>query len=223
MKIGLISDIHANAVSLRAVLEDLKGKADKVICAGDIVGYNPYPDETIRILKEYGIECVMGNYDRAVITGDTQWFNHVANQTIKWTRDHISQESMNYLLSLPEKIEFNGLTVYHGSPGSLKEMVYESTPHERFCKIFDGIEVKVVVFGHTHVPVHTVCGDKVIINPGSVGQPRDGDPRASYAIWDTETNEFTLHRVEYDYKAVQKKIEEAGLPKFMADRLAFGK
>ncbi len=221
MKIGLIADVHANAVALAAVLEDM-GPVDAILCAGDIVGYNPYPNETIELLKQHKVRCVRGNYDNAVVTGDLQWFNPVAQQTIRWTRDHLNYESLRFLETLPEHVDLDGLTVYHGGPNRLKEFVYEND-HERFCRIFDPFDVRVVVFGHTHAPLTEVCGDKLILNPGSVGQPRDGDPRASYGLWDCDAKTFEVHRVDYDIKKVQRAIVEAGLPQLMADRLAYGK
>jgi putative phosphoesterase len=222
MKIGLISDVHANAVALEAVLKDMEGKVDVILCAGDIVGYNPYPNETVELLKRYKVKCVRGNYDHAVVTGDVQWFNPVASQTIRWTMSHLTRDSLRFLESLPEHIDLNGLSVYHGSPNRLQDFVFEGD-HERFCSAFDPLEVRVVVFGHTHVPLEEICGDKTILNPGSVGQPRDGDPRASYGIYDTDTRRFTVHRVSYDVKKVQDRIIELGLPRLMADRLAYGK
>lgn len=221
MKIGLIADVHANSVALNAVLDDMKD-VDVILCAGDIVGYNPFPNETIEILKKHHVKCVRGNYDNAVITGDTQWFNPMATTTIRWTVSHLTRENHKFLQALPEHIDLNGVTVHHGSPNKLREFVFEND-HEQFCKIFDPFDVHVIVFGHTHSPLMEVCGDKIILNPGSVGQPRDGDPRASYAIWDTDTKDFKICRVVYDIKKVQEKISESGLPKFMGDRLSYGK
>ena len=221
MKIGLIADVHANVVALEAVLGDM-GPVDAILCAGDVVGYNPYPNETVELLKKYRVKCVRGNYDTAVLTGDTQWFNPVAQQTIRWTADHLTRDCLHFLETLPDHIDLNGLTVYHGGPNRLQEFVYEND-HERFCRIFDPFDVKLVVFGHTHVPMVENCGGKTILNPGSVGQPRDGDPRASYGIYDCDKKTFEVHRVSYDVKKVQKAIAEAGLPQLMADRLAYGK
>jgi putative phosphoesterase len=221
MKIGLIADVHSNAVALEAVLKDM-GRVDVILCAGDIVGYNPFPNETVELLQKYRVKCVRGNYDNAVVSGDTQWFNPMATQTIRWTANHMTRENIRFLETLPEHIDLNGLTVYHGGPNRLEEFVYEND-HERFCRVFDPFEVSVVVFGHTHSPVEEVCGGKIILNPGSVGQPRDGDPRACYGIYDTETKKFEIRRVTYDVKKVQESIIKAGLPQFMADRLSYGK
>ncbi|HMK47468.1 MAG TPA: metallophosphoesterase family protein [Methanocella sp.] len=221
MKIGLISDVHANIVALQAVLEDMKG-VESILCAGDIVGYNPFPNETVELMMEHRVRSVKGNYDNAVVTGDTQWFNAVATQTIRWTAEQLSRESLRYLEILPDHIDLSGLMIHHGSPNRIEEFVFENDD-ERLCHIFDPFDSHVIVFGHTHIPMSRVCGKKTILNPGSVGQPRDGDPRASYGIWDTEISQFTLRRVSYDIKKVQDRISEAGLPQIMADRLRYGR
>jgi putative phosphoesterase len=221
MKIGLISDIHGNAVALEAVLKSM-GPVDAIVCAGDIVGYNPYPNETIDLLRKYTVKCVSGEHDKAVITGDTEWFNGVTADTLKWTAKHLKKENMEFIRNLPEHIECDGMTVYHGSPGSMKDLVFEYEP-EKMCSVFDTVEHQVFAFGHTHVPVLKECGEKIVLNPGSVGQPRDGNNQASYAIWDTVTHEFEIRRVDYDYKQVQAKILAEGLPELMAERLAYGK
>lgn len=221
MKIGIIADIHANAVALEAVLKDM-GSVDAIICAGDIVGFNPFPNETLELLRKYNVKAVRGEFDNAVLSGDTQWFNREAAQTINWTTRQLTRENTKYLASLPEQIELNGLAVYHGNLQSIRDMLAE-TSHEKFCSLFDPVDARVIVYGHSHVPLDKLCGDKRIINPGSVGQPRDDDCRASYGIWDTEKGVFIVKRVDYDFRAVQKRIEEAGLPRFVADRLSYGK
>lgn len=221
MKIGLISDIHANAVALEAVLKDM-GKVDGILCAGDIVGYNPYPNETIDLLKKYNVKCVLGDHDEAVVSGDIQWFNDVTANTLRWTINQLSRENMHYLATLPDHIETDGMTIYHGSPKSIKDIVIEYEP-EKLCGVFDTVDHNIFTFGHTHIPVVKICGDKIVINPGSVGQPRDGNNQASYAIWDTEKNTVEIKRVSYDLKKVQDKIKEAGLPELMAERLTYGK
>lgn len=222
MKIGLIADIHSNAIALEAVLKNM-GDVDAIVCAGDIVGYNPYPNETVELLQKYNVKCVMGELDKAVITGDTEWFNGVTATTIKWTVKHLKNENMEYLKHLPNHIELDGMTIYHGHPDSIKDFVFEYEP-EKLCGIFEAVDHhKVFAFGHTHVPVIKECGDKTVLNPGSVGQPRDGNKQASYAIWDTEKHTFDIRRIDYDIKKVQDKIIEEGLPELMAERLSYGK
>lgn len=221
MKIGLIADIHSNAVALEAVLKNM-GDVDAIICAGDIVGYNPYPNETIELLRRYDVKCVMGEHDKAIITGDTEWFNGVTADTLRWTIKHLTPDNFNFIKSLPDHIELDGMTVYHGNPGNMKDLIIEYEP-EKMCSVFDSVGHKVFTYGHTHVPLIKECGDKIILNPGSVGQPRDGNSEASYAVWDTEKRTFELRRVKYDLKQVQDKILAEGLPDLMAERLTYGK
>lgn len=221
MRIGLISDVHANVIALEAVLESM-GKVDAIVCAGDIVGYNPYPNETIELLRKYNVRCVMGDVDKAVVTGDTEWFNGVTVDTIKWTIRHLKKDGFDFIRSLPDHLDCDGMVIYHGSPGSMKDLVFEYEP-EKMCSIFESVEHRIFAFGHTHIPLIKECGDKTILNPGSVGQPRDGNNQASYAIWDTEKQTFEIKRVPYDYKQVQAKILSEGLPELMAERLAYGK
>ncbi len=222
MKIGLIADIHSNAIALEAVLKNM-GDVDAIVCAGDIVGYNPYPNETVDLLKKYNVKCVMGDLDKAVITGDTEWFNGVTAATIKWTEEHLTRENMEYLKHLPDHIELDGMTIHHGHPDSIKDFVFEYEP-EKLCGIFDAVDPHVVfTFGHTHIPIIKECGGKTVVNPGSVGQPRDGNSQASYVIWDTDKHTFDIKRIDYDIKKVQDKIIAEGLPELMAERLSYGK
>ena len=221
MKICLISDIHANVVALEAVLKDINS-VDKILCAGDLVGYNPYPNETIELLMANNIHCISGEHDKAVITGDIQWFNREAAQTLKWTVDQLTRENMRFLETLSDRMELDGITVHHGNPNSIKDFSFEYD-QEKICGILDTGDRKVFAFGHTHVPIYKKCGDRIILNPGSVGQPRDGDNKASYAIYNTQTQEFVIRRVNYDYKKVQSFIHESGLPEIMAERLAYGR
>jgi len=222
MKIGLISDVHSNAIALEAVLKNM-GKVDVIVCAGDIVGYNPYPNETIDLLRKYGVKCVMGDHDKAVISGDIEWFNHMTADTLKWTIKHLTGENLDYLKHLPDHIEVDGMTIYHGHPGSIKDFAFEYEP-EKLCGIFEAVDHhKIFAFGHTHMPLMKECGDKTVLNPGSVGQPRDGNNQASYAIYDTEKHTFDIKRIDYDYKKVQDKIHEEGFPDLMAERLNYGK
>jgi|SRR5271157_586142 len=222
MKIGLISDIHSNAIALEAVLKNM-GDVDAIVCAGDVVGYNPYPNETIELLKKYNVKCVMGDHDKAVISGDIEWFNHMTADTLKWTIKHLTRENLDYLKHLPDHIDVDGMTIYHGHPGNIKDFAFEYEP-EKLCGIFEAVDHhQVFTFGHTHIPLLKECGDKTVLNPGSVGQPRDGNNQASYAIWDTEKHTFDIKRIDYDYKKVQAKIHEVGLPDLMAERLNYGK
>lgn len=221
MKIGLISDIHANAVALEAVLKSM-GEVDAIVCAGDIVGYNPYPNETIELLKKFQVKCVMGDLDRAVVTGDIEWLNAVTADTVRWTAKHLNKENFDFIKGLPDHLDLDGMTIYHGSPATMKDMALEYEP-ENMCSIFVADKSRIIAFGHTHIPIVRECSDKTILNPGSVGQPRDGNNQASYAVWDTEKHTFDIKRVHYDFKRVQAKILAEGLPELMAERLTYGK
>ena len=220
MKIALISDIHSNLPALKAVLDAID--VDQILCAGDIVGYYPYPNEVIELVKEHGIASIYGNHDKAVITGDTSWFNPIAASAIEWTRDNISQNGMKFLEKLPAQLTFDNVAIVHGSPHDPDEYVYPTTSPTRLEKFLDQVSKKVLVLGHTHVQWSLELGDRKIINPGAVGQPRDGNPKAAYAILDSKSEEFTMHRIGYDVEETASKTLEVGLPQHLARRLFFG-
>lgn len=220
MKIALISDIHSNLPALKAVLDAID--VDQILCAGDIVGYYPYPNEVIELVKEHGIASIYGNHDKAVITGDTSWFNPIAASAIEWTRDNISQNGMKFLEKLPAQLTFDNVAIVHGSPHDPDEYVYPTTSPTRLEKFLDQVSKKVLVLGHTHVQWSLELGDQKIINPGAVGQPRDGNPKAAYAILDSKSEEFTMHRIGYDVEETASKTLEVGLPQHLARRLFFG-
>jgi len=220
MLIGLIADIHSNLPALSAVLEHMD--VDTILCAGDVVGYYPYPNEVIEIVKKYKIASIRGNHDVAVVTGDTSWFNPLAASAVEWTRNNISPENMTFLKKLPEKLTFGDIAVFHGSPSNPDEYVYPMTSPARLSGFLDQAGKKILVLGHTHVQWSLELNDEKIINPGAVGQPRDGDPRAAYATFDTESEELTMHRIEYDIEEVAAKTVSAGLPPYLAQRLSVG-
>ena len=220
MRIGLIADIHSNLPALRAVLDHMK--ADTILCAGDIVGYYPFPNEVIELVKEHDLRSIYGNHDKAVITGDTSWFNPIAASAIEWTRDNISLEGIKFLEELPAQLMFEDVAIVHGSPHDSDEYVYPTTSPTRLEKFLDQVSKKVLVLGHTHVQWSLELGDRKIINPGAVGQPRDVNPKAAYAILDTKSKEFTMHRIGYDVEETASKTLEVGLPQHLARRLFFG-
>ncbi|ATZ60828.2 MAG: YfcE family phosphodiesterase [Methanosarcinales archaeon Met12] len=220
MKIGLIADTHSNLPALKAVLDVID--VDQILCAGDIVGYYPYPKEVIETVKRHKIISIRGNHDVAVLTGDTSWFNPIAASAIEWTRDNISQSGMKFLEKLPAQLMFEDVTIVHGSPHDPNEYVYPTTSPAKLEKFLDQVSKKVLVLGHTHVQWSFELGGRKIINPGAVGQPRDGNPKAAYAIFDTKSEEFTMHRIEYDVEETASKTLEVGLPQHMARRLFFG-
>ncbi|MCX5726480.1 MAG: metallophosphoesterase family protein [Candidatus Saganbacteria bacterium] len=242
MKYGVISDIHSNLEALNAVLERIK-VADKIICSGDLVGYGPDPNECVATVKERNILTVAGNHDK-ITTGemDISWFNRDAADAIKWTQGEIKQTNLEYLKSLPLSLDLEGFQIVHGSLREPLEeyitSIFEAMP------TFELMKEPLLFVGHSHVPLCIVMkndgtfdgwvlgdGDivklkefkKVIINPGGVGQPRDGDPRASYGIYDSDKNEFSLFRVPYNIEKVQEKMKKAGLPVSLIERLASGR
>ncbi|MDI6639471.1 MAG: metallophosphoesterase family protein [Methanocellales archaeon] len=220
MKIALISDIHSNLPALKAVLDIID--VDQILCAGDIVGYYPFPNEVIELVKEHDLRSIYGNHDKAVITGDTGWFNPIAASAIEWTRDNISLEGIKFLEELPAQLMFEDVAIVHGSPHDPDEYVYPTTSPAKLEKFLDQVSKKVLVLGHTHVQWSLELGDRKIINPGAVGQPRDGNPKAAYAILDTKSKEFTMHRIEYEVEETASKTLEVGLPQHLARRLFFG-
>jgi putative phosphoesterase len=197
---------------------------------GDIVGYGPQPNEVIEQLQQlHPAKVLLGNHDHAVITGNVEDFSPHAAEAVEWTRREISQTSRNYLTQLTPsaKLERHGITLamFHGSPRDpLSEYVYPGLPMSLYRSIMKMADAKVVLLGHTHIPMEYKMEDRMVANPGSVGQPRDGDHRASFAILTISEREvkFELQRVEYDIDAVADRILRRGLPSFLAERLYTG-
>lgn len=239
MRILVFSDIHSNLTALEAVLTR-EHSIDAYWCLGDIVGYGPDPNECIaRVRGLPNLVCVRGNHDAATLGAvDQQTFNHEASLAITWTKRILNAESREYLLSLPEKEIIGNVTLVHGSPRNpVWDYVMDFMTALRTFTYFD---TRVCLIGHTHVPAiwkeaseKTPIGPvmefhktniltKTMLNPGSVGQPRDHNPQASYAIFDPEAFSWELRRVEYDIKSVQDRIKKSGLPWRHALRLAEG-
>lgn len=241
MPILVISDIHANRTALEAVLRDA-GTVDEVWCLGDLVGYGPDPNECVQIIRDVPhLTCLMGNHDAAVLGDiDIDAFNAEARQSIGWLKDRISTESLDYLRSLPASKVIGDVTLAHGSP---RNPVWEYILDTRTARAnFEHFSTRLCLVGHSHLPLffHLNASSDVmtpglaedhrmmtlngrsILNPGSVGQPRDRDPRAAYALFDPEASTWEIHRVEYDIPSVQERIREAGLPIRHALRLSEG-
>jgi len=219
MEIALIADVHANLPALEAVLEEIAGL--EVLSCGDIIGYNPYPNETIEVFRERGIKGVLGNHDWAALTLSLSWFNPAAAQALLWTARALSKENLRYLSTLPEKLHDSRLLLCHGSPRDpIFEYVYPDAPEALLTSFLQ--ERRVLVLGHTHVPFVKRFEEGLILNPGSVGQPRDGNPRASYAILDVESSRVEIKRVSYDVERVADEIVRRGLPTRLATRLYEG-
>lgn len=220
MLYGIIADIHGNLEAFDVVLRELR-PADRLICAGDIVGYGPNPNECLQLIRERNIISIAGNHDRAAVgLMDTAGFNDSARRAIEWTGDQLTQANREYLADLPYLLDFPDFQVVHGSLRSpLEEYIFglqEALPTiERMSK-------NLLFVGHTHVPLRLKERGKEIINPGAVGQPRDGDPRASFGLYDSGKRNFTFRRVEYNISAVQEKMRIAGLPSSLIERLHSG-
>jgi predicted phosphodiesterase len=238
----IIGDIHGNLAAFESVLEDAnkRGGFEKIICLGDIVGYGPDPHECIGLLRKYDNICVAGNHDWAA-TGkiSISGFNANAIEACLWTRSKLSEADIEYLDSLPELQVYSEITVAHGSPREpTSEYLFSTIAAEDNFTYF---ETALCLVGHTHIPlifensadgvilhefahgdVFPTGNSRLIVNPGGLGQPRDKDPRAGYAIYDTEKNAVFGYRVEYDIAATQKKMQEAGLPEFLITRLDYG-
>ncbi len=242
MRYAIMADIHSNLAAFEAVLRhaDGRGGFDKIWCLGDVVGYGPDPHECIERLRQFKPVCIAGNHDWAAIGKmDTSEFNPVAAIAAQWTAEQLTAEDKDYLLGLPLTLQENGFTLAHGSP---REPIWEYLlSSEAAQENFSYFETAHCLVGHSHVPlvfeltrnkaVYKEFGEgslklkekRMIINPGGVGQPRDGDPRASYAIYDAEAKAVYHYRVEYDIPATQKKMAERGLPTPLILRLGVGR
>ncbi|MCU4743181.1 metallophosphoesterase family protein [Natronoglomus mannanivorans] len=219
MRVGLVSDIHGNRVALEAVLSDMPS-VDALACAGDVVGYNPWPAECVDAMRKRDVPTVLGNHDAAVVDRTGFRFNGMAQAGVKHAIEHLEDDHLEWLESLPEeRLEFDGrVKLVHGHPENPDRYTYP----EDFSPRLLGDE-DVLVLGHTHVQHAERYADGIVVNPGSVGQPRDGDPRAGYAVLDLEAMTVETRRVSYDIEAVQRAVKDAGLPERIGTRLARGK
>jgi len=221
VRIALLSDIHANLIALEAVLAEV-GEADEIWVMGDTVGYGPDPGDVLAALAERGARLVAGNHDRAVATGaGLELFNPAARAAALLHREWLSVEERDLLGALPLTFAAADYTVCHGSPRDpLWEYVFD---HRTAAAAIRSAATPHCCHGHTHVPaVMELAGGRTMINPGSVGQPRDGDPRAAYAWLDSATAAVELRRVVYDLATTQQRMRSRGLPEILAERLAYG-
>jgi len=241
----ILSDIHANWEALEAVLAHAQSSYDRIVCCGDVVGYGANPDAVTEWVRDNVAYIVRGNHDKACAgLEDLEWFNAIARTSALWTQEIMKPDNIGYLRDLakgPERI--NGFQIVHGSPLDEDEYVVSE---QDVAQVAPYLDSSVSFFGHTHLQCGFLChrnGVKrlrgvdmesdtegldleadasYLINPGSVGQPRDGDPRAGYAIYQPDARVVTLRRAEYDVRSAQKKILEAGLPELLALRLEAG-
>lgn len=229
MKFVVISDIHSNLDVFEAVLSSLPDY-DELLFLGDLVGYGPQPNEVVeRIRRLKPTAVLMGNHDYAVATGDTEGFSLNAAAAVEWTRRKITSENRYFLAGLQPstRMEREGISLglFHGSPQDpLTEYIFPGIPESKAKKLIQNGAAKIVLLGHTHMPMLYVFEEEMLGNPGSVGQPRDGDPRASFAILTITDRKFSfeIKRALYNVDSVADKIVKAGLPAFLAERLYTG-
>ncbi|MFB6172919.1 MAG: metallophosphoesterase [Haloarculaceae archaeon] len=220
MRLGVISDVHANRIALEAVLDDMPA-VDDLVCAGDVVGYNPWPGDCVDVVRSRCSATVMGNHDRNVDTPERYAANHMARAGLEHAQATLTDDQLAWIRSLPRSVELadGDLLLVHDHPTEQDRYVM---PREfpSLAPYLDDYDA--VVLGHTHVQHAERVDGGLVCNPGSVGQPRDGDPRAGYAVLDTETTTVDLHRVAYDVEAVRTAVRDAELPDQTGDRLVEG-
>ncbi|MCS7082973.1 MAG: metallophosphatase family protein [Bacteroidetes bacterium] len=232
MRIGVIADVHANFEALEAVLEEFERRqVARIFCLGDLVGYGASPREVIERVREKAHGCVLGNHDAAILR-DELWplFSRNQQVVLRYTRRVLGPEHLAYLRSLPLVLKGQLATYVHASLHEPEHWPYVMTLEDA-QKLFQHLQTPLCFVGHTHIPgllceqvgvFRFQAGPRYVINPGSVGQPRDGDPRASAAILDTEAWALEFVRVEYDVEGAARKILKAGLPREYAQRLRQG-
>jgi diadenosine tetraphosphatase ApaH/serine/threonine PP2A family protein phosphatase len=238
--LAIVSDIHGNLEALETVLADLdQRKPEAIVCLGDFVGYGASPNDCITVLRPRIEWAVAGNHDHAAIGRTSlEGFNHEAARAARWTSDELTPEHRKYLEELPMQVEWHGALLVHASPSEPEAWHYVLSPAEADFE-FAQFTQAVCFIGHSHYP-GTFVGDgrrttytrqarvpiekdhRYIVNVGSVGQPRDGDPRAAYLMWDPEAGSLEHIRLDYDIEAAGARIRAAGLPAFLAERLRWG-
>jgi len=249
MRILVLSDLHANATALNAALAAAQGRWEQIVCLGDVVGYGPDPNEVTSKIRELGAQTIRGNHDKAA-TGlmPTDDFNPVAKAAVDWTRSQLSPDNLKWLTDLPHgPLEVSGIALVHGALQDEDEYVF--TPEQALEGLLDSAAV-VTFFGHTHhqggfsysnagnqlemlnlrprlsesfTALRLSEGSRYLLNPGSIGQPRDGDSRAGFAIADLEHSVVEFWRVAYDIAAVQSRMRAARLPEALVQRLTLGR
>jgi predicted phosphodiesterase len=249
MRILVLSDLHANATALNAALAAAKGRWDRVVCLGDVVGYGPDPNEVTSKIRELGAKTIRGNHDKAATDKmATDDFNPVAKAAVDWTRSQLSADHLKWLTDLPQgPLETDGIVLVHGAFQDEDEYVF--TPAQALEGLLDSTAT-ITFFGHTHhqggfsyenssknvevlnikprlteafAPLRTEPRNRYLLNPGSIGQPRDGDPRAGFAIADLEHHIVEFWRVPYDIPAVQERMRAVRLPEPLVQRLSLGR
>jgi len=243
MLIGIISDLHANLEATQAVFAKLDAIGpDRIVCLGDVAGYGANPNEVIDIVREREITTLMGNHDASACGLEEPWFfNSKAQAAIYWQAGRLRADNRDWLRGLPSDFTFADFCLaVHGAPGNRDDYIYDWLDAMQQLEFLDGTSSRVCFFGHSHLA--SLFGEKgnppfaeassgfslnrqnrYFINPGSVGQPRDGDSRAAFGVLRTDTMRFEFQRAEYDIQTTARKIVEAGLPPSLARRLSRGR
>jgi putative phosphoesterase len=224
---AFISDIHANLEALESVLEAV-GEVE-TYCLGDIVGYGASPNEVVSLIKTQGVACILGNHDQAVLSGRIGDLGSTAAVAAAWTSRILSEESRSFLAGLPQEltvpVDQGMVYMTHGSPDDrLWEYVHPATHSYLFSHYLSKLSARAIALGHTHVPFLAREEKGIVFNPGSVGQPRNGDSRASCALLTVNGEKLELQHlaVPYDIDAAAEKIRSAGLPESLGKRLFSG-
>lgn len=234
MQVAVITDIHANLPALEAVLGEIEViGVDGLYCGGDLVGYGPHPNEVCALIEERGIPTIYGNYDYAIARDLTDCGcayvtphdRELGQRSVDWTLAHTNARSKGFMLGLPFDLRFpmgdRRIRLVHGSPRRVNEYLFEDKPASLYERLAGQAECDVLVFGHTHRPWVRVHGGVNFVNCGSVGKPKDGDPRAAFALLEEANGrvEASIQRVAYDADAVAREVEAVGLPGEFATKL----
>jgi putative phosphoesterase len=231
---AVITDIHGNLAALEAVLGWIDGEGiERIYCGGDLVGYGAYPNEVCAVIEEREIPTIYGNYDYAIARNlddcGCAYINEhdreLGQRSVAWTLEHTNQRSKDFMRELPFDLRVAlgrvQVRLVHGSPRKVNEYLFEDKPASLYERLAAAEEAKALVFGHTHKPWVREYGGVLFVNCGSVGKPKDGDPRAGFAIIDDAGGrlDVTIQRVEYDVEGAARAVAAAGLPTEYADKL----
>jgi putative phosphoesterase len=234
-RLAVITDIHGNLPALEASLSAIDAiGVDRVYCGGDLVGYGPHPNEVCALIEERQIPTIYGNYDYAIgrdlddcgCAYVTEHDRELGKRSVAWTLAHTDQHAKNFMRELPFDLRFElgevPIHLVHGSPRKVNEYLFEDKPASLYERLAAAEEAQVMVFGHTHKPWIHAYGEVLFVNCGSVGKPKDGDPRAAFAILELDAQgqvQVSVERVPYDAEAVAREVEAAGLPGEYARKL----
>jgi putative phosphoesterase len=237
MKLAILSDIHANLHALEAIWPDMEAQSpDRVYCLGDLVGYGAYPNEVVDFIQSRDIPTIVGNYDDGVgfdrddcgcVYKDPEQ-DRLGKLSLMWTREQTTPENKEYLKSLAAQIRLDDLPssvlMVHGSPRKMNEYLYEDRPDATFERIAKVANVEIILFGHTHLPYQKAVSGTLFVNTGSVGKPKDGDPRAGYVVLTFNNGQVGVdfRRVEYDVLAAAQAVRDSDLPDHFAALLETG-